>query len=83
MSRLWYQYLQNLDRTTETVVNTVTQSVTLLSRNIALGAQSADVIGEQGPRGFPGRNGRDGVTRVVHIYSPSDEGEHSHVQRRG
>lgn len=68
ISRLWYQYLFNLNSDTTTISTTVTTAAGI---NVP-GEFGTGEDGEPGPPGMPGRDGRDGVTTVVHVREDAD-----------
>lgn len=81
VSSLWYQYLFNLDRQSDTVFNTINYGPTSRTFNRFIDTGGGD--SEPGPRGFQGRqgaDGRDGVTKNVYVYLPADENEPAFIR---
>lgn len=81
LSKLWYQYFQQFGQETTKVINSVTNT-TFLRNSGSFMSNSNDNDPEPGPRGIPGRNGRDGVTKTVYVYLPADENEPMTVYRK-
>jgi hypothetical protein len=83
ISKLWYQYLHDIDGTVSQTVNNITYGPFSPTLGGASGYGSSDgETGEPGPRGRSGRDGRDGVTRIVYVYLPADENEPMTVYRK-
>lgn len=84
VSSLWYQYLFNLGRQSDTVFNTINYGPTSRTFNRFTDSESGGGgDGGYGPlRGPSGRDGRDGVTKIVHVYLPADENEPMTIYRR-
>jgi len=82
ITTLWYQYLFDSYQNSSTVYNTINYGPTSRTFNRFVDGDGGGSSSYEPLRGPAGRPGRDGVTKIIHVYLPADENEPMTVYRR-